>query len=152
MFLCSTTGDHSVEMLREWAVGQECSTESYSSAFVGVLGVLPVRMRIRLGDREQVYEASTLVGLLDWDTFARQCGELVAGRCRSTVLLSGCQCYGVWITATEEPGLFNVDARFEGVSSAFPITAGVLRLAAEELQQWELAAAVEPPQGWWTPR
>jgi hypothetical protein len=42
----------------------------------------------------------------------------------------------------EEPELFNVDARFEGISSAFPIATGVLELAAEELRKWKLAPAV----------
>jgi hypothetical protein len=142
MFLCSITGDRSVEMIREWAVGQESSPESYAGPWLGVVGVLPVRMRIRLGEGGQIYEASAQVHLLDWDVFARQCGEMAAGRCRSTVLFSRCRRYGLWVSAAEEAELFNVDARFEGISSAFPITTGVLKSAAEELQQWKLAAAV----------
>ena len=129
MLFCSTNGEHAVEIVREILVGDSGRMDVPPCASVAM------RMRCRLGDKNQVYEASMAIPRPDVDAFVRELGETASGLRQSTVLFSQCRQYGFWITASTSDD-FEMDARFEGVNVKFSIRVGCLAAAIEEAKHW----------------
>ncbi len=134
MFFPSADGSQAVELVPEWVTGG--ATAPRLQPLRG--GVL-LRMCIRLGERDQIYDATMEISWPAWERFLRELYDLLGGRSPSTLLFSLCQRYGFWIEAGAASEEFTLDVRFEGVQTKVVVNRERMLFAAREFVRTALA-------------